>query len=97
MKRKLAALFNVPTGLTLARAGTYDDALAVIESARCQMPDAALDSMTKIGEKSRGEFADLAVRTGEPDVAREVLAGTMAPAEIEAHIADWSRKMGWAN
>ena len=42
-------------------------------------------------------FAELAVRAGEPQVARSVLAGSMPADEIENAIATWSRTMGWAN
>jgi hypothetical protein len=40
-------------------------------------------------------FAELAVRAGETPTAREVLAGQLSPAEIDAKIDEWSRKMGW--
>jgi hypothetical protein len=40
-------------------------------------------------------FAELAVRAGEAQVAREVLASQLSPAEIDALVDDWSRKMGW--
>jgi len=42
-------------------------------------------------------FAELAVRAGESAVAREVLAASYPPAEIERMIHDWSRTMGWVD
>ena len=41
-------------------------------------------------------FAELAVRAGEPEVARRVLAKTKSPAETDALITDWTAKMGWS-
>jgi hypothetical protein len=40
-------------------------------------------------------FAELAVRAGEPQVAREVLAPTTPAAEIDQLIAQWTQRMGW--
>ncbi len=40
-------------------------------------------------------FAELSVRAGYADVAREVLAPTVAPAETEQLIAEWTATMGW--
>lgn len=50
----------------------------------------------KLAPKMTAGFAELAVRAGEADVAREVLAATLPPAQIEAAIAEASRRMGWA-
>jgi hypothetical protein len=49
----------------------------------------------KIAPKSAFGFAELAYRAGEPQVAREVLASTMQPDEIERTFAGWARSMGW--
>ncbi len=49
----------------------------------------------KVAPKSAFGFAELAYRAGEPQVAREVLASTMQPDEIERTFAGWARSMGW--
>jgi hypothetical protein len=49
----------------------------------------------KLAPKSRIGFAELAYRAGEPQVAREVLASSMQPDEIERTFAGWARSMGW--
>jgi hypothetical protein len=133
-----------PLALALARAGRYDDALAVlasdvhapeqdlaktreqIDAARALAEQAAaatgpaalqaraselakLDlwgrafdvlapyeaEIAKAPKFAEG-FAELAVRAGEPDVARRVLAATKSPAEASALIAAWTAEMGWA-
>ena len=40
-------------------------------------------------------FAELAFRAGEPAVAREMLAPTMQPAEIDRQLNEWAAVMGW--
>jgi hypothetical protein len=49
----------------------------------------------KLAPKFRVGFAELAYRAGEPQVAREVLASSMQPDEIERTLAGWARAMGW--
>jgi len=41
-------------------------------------------------------FAELAFRAGDTDTARDVLAVTMSPADIEKRFQEWSATMGWA-
>ncbi|NVB83087.1 MAG: hypothetical protein HOV81_32210, partial [Kofleriaceae bacterium] len=40
-------------------------------------------------------FAELAFRAGDAQTAREVLATIESASEVEAHLAEWERKMGW--
>ena len=40
-------------------------------------------------------FGELAVRAGEPAVARRVLANVLPPAQIDQQISQWSAVMGW--
>jgi len=40
-------------------------------------------------------FAELALRAGQPAVAREMLATQLSPELIEAQLTEWSFKMGW--
>jgi predicted Zn-dependent protease len=40
-------------------------------------------------------FAELAFRAGEPEVAREVLAVSKQPADIDRILAEWTDAMGW--
>lgn len=42
-------------------------------------------------------FAELAFRAGEPGVAREVLSGSMSPAQIDQELAAWAKTMGWVD
>jgi hypothetical protein len=126
--------------LAIARAGHYDDALAVLDHlgagqnlsvrkmvdnaratgeralnaqgpAQLQLRASELSALELWGRaydvlaphkdqiknapKAVMGFAELAVRAGQPAVAREVLAGQVPPAEIEQRIAEWSQKMGW--
>ncbi|MDB4963028.1 MAG: hypothetical protein JWP01_3027 [Myxococcales bacterium] len=131
--------------LVFARAGMYDDAMALLESPGGHASDALLDKLRAQIEKARSArerslqlqgpaqiqasvaeltalelwgraydllapykteikqspkstalFAELAFRAGEQAVAREALAGTLSPAEIEERIAAWAYTMGWA-
>lgn len=52
------------------------------------------DEIKKAPKFVRG-FAELAFRAGEPAVAREMLAGTIAPAEIDRQLNEWAAVMGW--
>lgn len=49
----------------------------------------------KTAPRMASGFAELAYRAGEIDVAREVLAVSMQPAEIEATLDKWGLTMGW--
>jgi hypothetical protein len=49
----------------------------------------------KQASKFSDGFAELAFRAGEPEVAREVLAVSKLPAEIDRIIAEWTVSMGW--
>lgn len=40
-------------------------------------------------------FAELAFRAGDTRTAREVLTAVESATELEAHLAEWQRKMGW--
>jgi len=40
-------------------------------------------------------FAELAVRAGKPEIAREKLAPRIPATEIERLIRDWSSRVGW--
>ncbi len=130
--------------LALARAGRYDDAVALLDSDAGRVVAKSLASNRELivngrAEQARAEtltgpaqlqaraaalaavelwgraydvlaphkdeiknapkfvkgFAELAVRAGEPGVAREVLAPSTRPAEIDALIAQWTQRMGW--
>jgi hypothetical protein len=133
-----------PLSLALARAGRYDDALAVLgtdvhapekdlakareqidaahalaeQAASATGPAALQERASELAKldlwgrafdvlapyeaeiakapKFAEGFAELAVRTGEPEVARRVLAATKSPAEASALIAGWTAEMGWA-
>ena len=130
--------------LVIARAGFYEDALAILAQAEGHIPDEPLEAVRAMVVKAQRAqdqaqgatgplalqarafelaalelwgrayavlaphkdeikqaprfakgFAELAVRAGETAVAREVLAATMSPSEIDATIAQWMRVMGW--
>jgi len=42
-------------------------------------------------------FAELALRAGEPAVAREVLSVVLPPEKIDPMLAEWTAKMGWSD
>jgi hypothetical protein len=58
---------------------------------------APFEDQIKSAPKFALGFAELAVRAGEAAVARDVLAPTHTPVEIERLIHDWSRTMGWVD
>jgi len=54
------------------------------------------DELAQIPEVAAG-FAELAFRAGNFQVARDVLARTLPPPEIEARFRTWGDRMGWRN